>query len=558
MRYEIRSSGMVVMGLMVGLSLLLGCASAHAAGLQAATATPQAVATGTASTTPTATGTIEATATVTATNGSPLPAEILNIVNDPKYKHSFWGLEVTDVKTGETLYELNPDKLLPPGSTAKLFSTAAALDALGADYRFTTPIYANGVISPEGTLNGDLILVASGDLTMGGRTTPDGKIAFTNADHGDANALPSVDLTTEDPLAGLNDLAKQVADAGIKQINGDVIIDHRLFETLKVNDGVVSPMVINENLIDVVVTPTQISETAKIDWRPQTAMYQIQNNVRTVAAGEPTTVKVSSPRAGQLVVTGQIAADAKNAIRVYSVPNPAVFGRTLLIEALKRAGVSVTAAAVGDNPTDKLPKDFSDAKEVAHIVSPPFSENIKLTNKVSQNYDANMMPILVAMKNGKKTYAEGMALMAEFFKKAGVDTDGVALEDGEGGAPLDYISVHAETQLLDYMAKQPDFQAYKDSQPILGVDGSLATAASPNSPAIGHVFAKTGTRAGYDPLNNRVILQTKALAGYITTAKGRELSFAVLMGPTPVPDVPTAIAVGNDLGLIAEILYKEN
>ncbi len=162
----------------------VGCATANAAGLQTATATPPSP-------------------PATTQTASPLPDAILEIINDAKYKHSAWGLLVADVATGETLYELNPDVMMVPGSTAKLFSTAAAQDALGADYTFTTPIYATGVISPDGTLNGDLILVASGDLTMGGRTKPDGTIDITNADHGDTNALPSVELTPEDPLAGL-------------------------------------------------------------------------------------------------------------------------------------------------------------------------------------------------------------------------------------------------------------------------------------------------------------------------------------------------------------------
>jgi D-alanyl-D-alanine carboxypeptidase/D-alanyl-D-alanine-endopeptidase (penicillin-binding protein 4) len=108
------------------------------------------------------------------------------------------------------------------------------------------------------------------------------------------------------------------------------------------------------------------------------------------------------------------------------------------------------------------------------------------------------------------------------------------------------------------MATHPDYEAYKDSFPILGVDGSLATAATPNSPAIGKVFAKTGTRGEPDPLNNRIILQTKALAGYITTASEREVAFAIMVGPAPVTDIQQLLEIGNDLGRIAEIIYTEN
>jgi D-alanyl-D-alanine carboxypeptidase/D-alanyl-D-alanine-endopeptidase (penicillin-binding protein 4) len=93
------------------------------------------------------------------------------IVDAPEFKHAHWGVLVVDAETGDTLYQRAADKLFAPASTTKLFSVAAALDALGADYRFETPIYSRGEIDKNGRLAGDLILVASGDLTMGGART---------------------------------------------------------------------------------------------------------------------------------------------------------------------------------------------------------------------------------------------------------------------------------------------------------------------------------------------------------------------------------------------------
>ena len=43
----------------------------------------------------------------------------------------------------------------------------------------------------------------------------------------------------------------------------------------------------------------------------------------------------------------------------------------------------------------------------------------------------------------------------------------------------------------------------------------------------------------------------------MTTASGRDLAFADFVGPTPASDIQPAIAVGNDLGLITEILYQD-
>src|SRR6185312_9344911 len=124
------------------------------------------------------------------------------IIDGPDYKHASFGILVVDGKTGETVYRRNPDTMMAPASVTKLFTCAAAIIALGPPM--------------QGTLRGDLILVASGDLTMGGRTDNNGKTRFTNKDHTYANAgSPETELTDTDPLAGLDALAKQVKASGI-------------------------------------------------------------------------------------------------------------------------------------------------------------------------------------------------------------------------------------------------------------------------------------------------------------------------------------------------------
>src|SRR3712207_8227824 len=95
-----------------------------------------------------------------------------------------------------------PIRLYIPGSSTKLFSVSAALDDLGFDHRFKTPVYAQGSVK-DGTLSGNLVLVASGDLTMGGRTAPNGTVSYTPIDHTYANDVPGATLTPENPLAGL-------------------------------------------------------------------------------------------------------------------------------------------------------------------------------------------------------------------------------------------------------------------------------------------------------------------------------------------------------------------
>ena len=96
-----------------------------------------------------------------------LDKAIQQIVHQPHFKQAHWGAFFVDRKNGQPVYEYNVHKLFAPASTTKLFSTACALDALGADHRFQTPVVRHGEINDQGELKGDLILIASGDLSFG-------------------------------------------------------------------------------------------------------------------------------------------------------------------------------------------------------------------------------------------------------------------------------------------------------------------------------------------------------------------------------------------------------
>src|SRR5688572_155335 len=119
-----------------------------------------------------------------------LSPKIEKIMNSSLYRYGEWGLLEVDPSDGHTVQALGPaDRMYIPGSATKLFTQSAALDHLGFGHRFKTPVYAQGEVN-NGTLNGNLVLVASGDLTMGGRTTPEGTVAYRPVDHTYANSLP--------------------------------------------------------------------------------------------------------------------------------------------------------------------------------------------------------------------------------------------------------------------------------------------------------------------------------------------------------------------------------
>ena len=115
-------------------------------------------------------------ASVAARADDPLAKKLEAVMDGKDYKQARWGILVVDAKTGERALRTQcRTSCLPRHRTTKLFSCAAALIAYGPDHRFETPVYRRGPMV-DGSLRGDLILVASGDLTFGGRTGPDGKL----------------------------------------------------------------------------------------------------------------------------------------------------------------------------------------------------------------------------------------------------------------------------------------------------------------------------------------------------------------------------------------------
>ncbi len=490
-----------------------------------------------------------------------LSDKIDEVVNRPDYKQARWGISIVDAKSGKAIYERNPEQLFIPASTTKLFSCAAALAAYGADYRFTTPLYQRGPVK-DGVLRGDLILVASGDLTFGGRVGKNGKTVFVDNDHVYANSgLGEAAVTDTDPLYAIDELARQVAKAGIKEVSGEIMVDDRLFNRARGTGSgpdLISPMIVNDNLIDILVKPAKEQDRpAEVQMRPSSSYYQMDAEVMTVANGKATKLVLQSTGPTQFSVRGEIAVDAKPIVRIYNVDEPVLFARALLIEALRRQGVHCAASlfrpARFDVPTTD---EYEKLKKVGCFVSAPFSEAIAVTLKVSHNLYASTLPLLVAAKRGEQTLESGLRRQREFLKSLGVPVETISFSSGAGGGSADAVTPRAAVKLLEAMLQRPEADAYFDGLPVLGVDGTLATAIASDSPAKGKARAKTGTLIYYDSMNERMLLRSKALAGTIETAKGTKLCFAMFVNEVPLPRGVAATREGKVLGKLCEIIYQ--
>ncbi|MFO0938243.1 MAG: D-alanyl-D-alanine carboxypeptidase/D-alanyl-D-alanine-endopeptidase [Gemmataceae bacterium] len=499
-------------------------------------------------------------ATAMTARADDLKASIEALIDTPDYTQARWGILVVNAKTGETVYARNPEKMISPASVTKLYSCAAALMTYGSDFRFETPVYRRGNVSENGFLRGDLILVASGDLTMGGRTQADGSMAFKDGDHTYANSgLSHAELTETNPLAGLESLAKQIAEAGIKEVQGEVLIDDRLFAKTRGSGSgpdAVSPILINDNVIDITVTPGEkAGDRAKLAVRPATAFAQVDFEVVTTGEGGDPLITIRNTGTNAFSIRGRIPLKSKPQVRIYPVEDPATYARCLFIESLRKAGVRVNAPLSQATRQD-LPESYDKLTKVAMFTSPPLSEAVKVILKVSHNLYASTLPCLVAAKNGKKTAEEGLAIQAKLLKELGVPVKTISFGGGAGGAASDCVTPQATVQLIQGMRKRPEWEAYKNGMPILGVDGTLHDVLAKDRPGKGKAFGKTGTLIWHDSLNGRSLLRSKALAGVTTSKAGTDLTFAIFVNDVPLPVGVGSSREGKVLAKIVETIYQ--
>ena len=163
-----------------------------------------------------------------------------------------------------------------------------------------------------------------------------------------------------------------------------------------------------------------------------------------------------------------------------------------------------------------------------------------------------------ALKHGETSFAAGLQQIRPFLQQIGLDPDEVSLSDGRGNEYTDLFRPRTVSHLLQAMATRPDFPAYFDALPILGVDGSEIDTVAPTSPVRGKAFAKSGTTVDGDVMNQRALTMVRALAGYLKAKSGRELIFAIYVSDVPLADALDVLTIIKEQGSIAEVIFAHN
>jgi len=494
-----------------------------------------------------------------------LDARIQKVMARAEFARSNFGIEFYDLETDKVVYSLNADKLFVPASTTKLLTEGTVLAKLGPDYRFHTRVYRTGPVDKKGTLKGNLVLVASGDPNLSNRIQPDGTLAFMDDDHSyNGPALPG------DPLAVIKDFAAQVAAKGIRKIEGSVYVDASLMPDGEHEGGTgvtLSSIIVNDNILDLTATPGEnVGDPVALNVSPKTSYFHFSNALTTGPANSKLLFDDTDPAprpdgSWEINFSGNVPQGSGLHTLAYPIPFPTQFASAVLREALQAKGIEIKPTK-----SSALFKDFSSFQhfytseyQLAEHVSPPLSEEIKITLKVSQNLHAGMglyfLGLFVA-KNTKDPLLAGFKVERGFLTDAKLDISGASQGDGWGGDRADLFSPDFMCHYLAYWKTRADFAIFFNGLPILGKDGTLAKIQKDN-PGAGHVFAKTGTFAAEDKLNSRLMLNGKGLAGYVQTKSGKTLAFAAYVNHVSMPADPESAQkiAGQALGEIAAAAY---
>src|SRR5215475_8029492 len=140
-----------------------------------------------------------------------LRSRIAALLDQSKFASARWGARIITPE-GRVVFERDVDKSFMPASNMKLYTTAAALDAFGPDFKIKTSVYATKPVSRNGMLRGDLILYGRGDPNLSPRFDTDDPNRYN-------------DLKPADTITAVEQMADQIKAAGIKTVTGKLIGD---------------------------------------------------------------------------------------------------------------------------------------------------------------------------------------------------------------------------------------------------------------------------------------------------------------------------------------------
>jgi len=395
-----------------------------------------------------------------------LAKRINGIISQSSQKKVQFSIHIVKADSGRMVYSHNARRALVPASNMKIIVAAAALKYLGPDYEYKTKI---------GLCGETLVIVGSGDPLLGDKVT--------DAKYG-----------REDGWI-FKDIAAALKKNGITTIR-DIIVDSSIFDDERVHPNwpieqlnqwyacEVSGLNFNDNCIE--ISAKTVGGRVAIITEPKTDYVEIVNEVVPMRKGKGAVGAYRNLRPNKIVVRGK----CKGQVGPFAVAieRPAAFFGFLLAENLAKAGINAEGRLI-----EKAVGQDCNVKELAEY-STSMADCLARCNKNSLQLaaEALLKTIAANSKSAKVgSWAGGREGIREYLLELGIEEKEFYIDDGSGLSRQNRLSANAITKVLSDVYKSKDWELYKVSLAVGGVDGTIGKYFKEEEYK-GKVFGKTG------------------------------------------------------------------
>jgi serine-type D-Ala-D-Ala carboxypeptidase/endopeptidase (penicillin-binding protein 4) len=438
-----------------------------------------------------------------------LKTRLDEILGAPALGHAKLSVAILEPDSGKLLYGKNEKLGLNAASNVKIVTEAAALAALGPEFRWKTTVLGAAPVEGgkpvnAGELRGDLYVKTSGDPTLS--------------------------------TAELNALAASLSAIGLRRVRGGLVIDTTAFDSNvsppafeQKNDSAAfrapsSAASLNGNVVTVTITPgPAVGSAARVVLEPPSPALVLSGSVITAAKG-PAAPEVETSDAGsgktRVTVGGRIRLGAEPRTLQRRIVSPETYFGHTFKQLLGKRGITIDGAV----RVDTAPKEG--LRVLASRESPTLAVVVHDLGKRSVNFSAEqLLRTLGGETQGRPgTFGKGLEAVARFLEGIGIPRSSYVMKNGSGLYDSNRFS--AEQIALVLRAAMRDFRISSEflaSLAVGGADGTLAHRMA-GSAAERFVRAKTGTLAN-----------VSCLSGIVGAPGSRPLIFAILMNELPAP-----------------------
>ncbi len=439
-----------------------------------------------------------------------LSAEINTVLHDKLLTHAEESIEIQrlgdSAASGQFLYKHNSEIPLIPASNLKVITTSAALDRLGADFKFRTQLIFH---------DGDLIIIGDGDPTFG-----------------DAELLSRVGWDVNTVFKNWADGLKKLTLPAVKNI----IVDDSIFEEITMHPrwpadqmlrrymAEVAGLNLNANCLDFYIRTTAPGDLVNYVMNPNTRYVELQN---TCITGNENAVWLSrAAETNNIIMHGQ-ARNSTNVPVSVTIHDPSMYAATVFAETLTASGLNHSGDIHRDRTIRDQLKKAQAAGDKSWVVlaihETPIERVMARANKDSMNlYAECLCKRLGAQASGQSgSWENGPAAVGEFLKKIGVPESEFHLDDGCGLSKQNVISSSLMVKVLTYNYFSPSSKLFIGTLAVAGVDGTLDDRFR-GTDLRGRVFGKSGFVNG-----------VSSLSGYLHAKDSQWYAFSILMNGIP-------------------------